>query len=34
MAAETDTAKYYEAALKIIHADSNENIQANTKNNY
>jgi hypothetical protein len=34
MAAKTDTAKCYETALKIIHADSNEDTQADTKINH
>jgi hypothetical protein len=34
MAAKTDTAEYREAALKIIHADPNEDMQANIKINY
>jgi hypothetical protein len=34
MAAKTDTAKYYEAALKIVHADSNEDMQADIKINH
>ena len=34
MAAKIDTAECYEAALKIVHADFNENMQADTKINY
>jgi hypothetical protein len=34
MTAKIDIAKYYEAALKIVHADFNEDIQANTKINH
>jgi hypothetical protein len=34
MAAKADTAEYREAVLEIVHADSNENIQADTKINY
>jgi hypothetical protein len=34
MAAKTDTAEYHEAALEIVHADFNENMQADTKINY
>jgi hypothetical protein len=34
MAAKANTAEYHEAALKVIHADSNEDIQADTKINY
>jgi hypothetical protein len=33
-AAKINTAEYREAALKIVHADSNENMQANTKINH
>jgi hypothetical protein len=33
-AAKADTAEYYEADLKAAHADSNENMQANTKINH
>jgi hypothetical protein len=33
-AVKTDTAEYRETALKIVHADSNEDIQANTKINH
>jgi hypothetical protein len=34
MAAKADTAEYYEAVLKIVYADSNENMQADIKINY
>jgi hypothetical protein len=34
MAAKTDTAECYEAALEIIHADSNEDMQVDTKINH
>jgi hypothetical protein len=34
MAAKADTAEYREAVLKIIHADSNEDMQADIKINY
>jgi hypothetical protein len=34
MAAKTNTAECHEAALEIIHADSNEDMQADTKINY
>jgi hypothetical protein len=34
MAAKADIAKYHEAVLKIVHADSNENMQVNTKINH
>jgi hypothetical protein len=34
MAAKADTAEYYEAALEVVHADSNEDMQADTKINY
>jgi hypothetical protein len=34
MAAKADTAEYYEAALEIVHADSNEDIQADIKINH
>jgi hypothetical protein len=34
MAAKANTAEYYEAALKIVYADSNEDMQADTKINY
>jgi hypothetical protein len=34
MATKTNTAEYREAALEIVHADSNEDIQANTKINH
>jgi hypothetical protein len=34
MAAKTDTAEYYKAALEIVHADFNEDIQADTKINH
>jgi hypothetical protein len=34
MAAKANTAKYYEAALEIIHADSNEDMQADIKINH
>jgi hypothetical protein len=34
MAAKANTAECHEAALKIIHADFNENMQADTKINY
>jgi hypothetical protein len=34
MAAKANTAEYREAALKVAHADPNENIQANTKINH
>jgi hypothetical protein len=34
MAAKADTAEYHETALKVVHADSNENMQADTKINH
>jgi hypothetical protein len=34
MAAKVNIAEYYEAALKIVHADSNEDMQANIKINH
>jgi hypothetical protein len=34
IAAKADTAEYYEAALKVVHADSNEDMQADTKINH
>jgi hypothetical protein len=34
MTAKADTAECYGAVLKIIHADSNEDMQADTKINY
>jgi hypothetical protein len=34
MAAKTNTAEYHEAALKIVYADFNENMQADIKINY
>jgi hypothetical protein len=34
IAAKTDTAECHEAALKVVHADFNENMQADTKINY
>jgi hypothetical protein len=34
MAAKADIAEYYEAALKIVYADSNEDMQADTKINH
>jgi hypothetical protein len=34
MAAKTDTAKYREAVLKVIHADPNEDMQADIKINH
>jgi hypothetical protein len=34
MAAKADTAECYEAVLEIVYADSNENMQANTKINH
>jgi hypothetical protein len=34
MAAKIDTAEYYEAALEVVYADFNEDIQADTKINY
>jgi hypothetical protein len=34
MAVKINTAKYREAVLKIVHADSNENMQADTKINH
>jgi hypothetical protein len=34
MAAKTDTAECREAALKVIHADSNEDMQADIKINH
>jgi hypothetical protein len=34
MAAKTDIAKYYETVLEIVHADFNENMQANIKINH
>jgi hypothetical protein len=33
MAAKADTAECHEAALEVVHADSNEDMQADTKNN-
>jgi hypothetical protein len=33
MTAKADTAEYHEAALKVVHADSND-MQADTKINY
>jgi hypothetical protein len=33
-AAKADTAEYREAALKVVYADSNEDMQADTKINY
>jgi hypothetical protein len=33
-AAKANTAEYREAVLEIIHADSNENMQADTKINH
>jgi hypothetical protein len=32
--AKADTAECYEAVLKIVHADSNEDMQADTKIKY
>jgi hypothetical protein len=34
MAAKANTAEYHEAALEIVHADSNEDMQADTKINH
>jgi hypothetical protein len=34
MAAKANTAECYETALEIVHADFNENMQANTKINH
>jgi hypothetical protein len=34
MAAKADTAECREADLKVVYADSNENMQADTKINY
>jgi hypothetical protein len=34
MAAKADTAEYREAVLKVVHADSNEDMQANIKINH
>jgi hypothetical protein len=34
IAAKANTAEYHEAALKIVHADFNENMQADIKINY
>jgi hypothetical protein len=34
MAAKADTAEYREAALEIVHADSNENMQVDIKINH
>jgi hypothetical protein len=34
MAAKVDTAEYRETALKIVHADFNEDMQADTKINH
>jgi hypothetical protein len=34
MAAKIDTAEYREAALKVVHADSNEDMQTDTKINH
>jgi hypothetical protein len=34
MAVKTDTAECHEAALKVVHADFNENMQADTKINH
>jgi hypothetical protein len=34
MAAKADTAECREAALEVVHADSNENMQADTKINH
>jgi hypothetical protein len=34
MAAKIDTAEYYETVLEIVHADSNEDMQADIKINY
>jgi hypothetical protein len=34
MAAKADIAECYEAALKAVHADSNEDTQADTKINH
>jgi hypothetical protein len=34
MTAKANTAKCHEAALEVIHADSNENMQADTKINH
>jgi hypothetical protein len=34
MAAKTDIAEYREAALEVVHADSNEDMQADIKINH
>ena len=34
MAAKADTAEYREVALEVVHADSNEDMQADTKINH
>jgi hypothetical protein len=34
IAAKADTAECHEAALKVVHADSNEDMQADTKINH
>jgi hypothetical protein len=34
MTAKTNTAKYRETALKVVYANSNENMQADTKINH
>jgi hypothetical protein len=34
MAVKIDTAECHETALKVVHADSNENMQADTKINH
>jgi hypothetical protein len=34
IAAKADTAEYHEVALEVIHADSNEDMQVNTKINH
>jgi hypothetical protein len=34
MAAKADTAEYRETVLEVVHANSNENMQADTKINH
>jgi hypothetical protein len=34
MAAKADTAEYREAVLEVVHADINENMQADIKTNH
>jgi hypothetical protein len=34
MAAKADTAEYYKAVLEVVHADFNEDMQADTKINH